>query len=136
MLIDRIADADADESNLLRRGLLRMVSCNPTVTFAERRSRRFIELDEGCLSLPGAFVGTRRPDYAICRGQDQYGDDIEIVGTGTLARCFQHETDHLNGLVFADRLPHRARKELQDRHERVAHQFPVDWPASLPTQTS
>jgi peptide deformylase len=110
--------------------------CNPTVTFAERRGRRFVELDEGCLSLPGAFVATRRPDYAICRGQDQYGDDIEIVGTGTLARCFQHETDHLNGLVFADRLPHRARKELKDRHKRVAHKFPVDWPASLPTETS
>jgi peptide deformylase len=110
--------------------------CNPTVTFAERGSRRFIALDEGCLSLPGAFVSTRRPDYAICRGQDQYGDVIEIVGTGTLARCFQHETDHLNGLVFAYRLPYRARKELQDRHDRVAHQYPVDWPAATPSETS
>jgi peptide deformylase len=108
--------------------------CNPTVTFAERRSRLFVELDEGCLSLPGAFVETMRPDYAICRGQDQYGDDIEIVGTGTLARCLQHETDHTNGLVFADRLPHRARKELHARHEPVAHHFPIDWPASPATE--
>ena len=108
--------------------------CNPTVAFAERRNRRFVELDEGCLSLPGAFVETKRPDYAICRGQDQYGDDMEIVGTGTLARCFQHETDHVNGLVFADRLPHRARKELHARHERVAHQFSIDWPASPATE--
>jgi peptide deformylase len=110
--------------------------CNPTVTFAEQWRRRFVDLDEGCLSLPGAFVATRRPDYAVCRGQDQYGDEIEIVGTGILARCFQHETDHSNGLVFADRLAHRARKELQDRHERVAHQFPVDWPASPATENS
>jgi peptide deformylase len=109
--------------------------CNPTVTFDERRRRRFVELDEGCLSLPGAFMATTRPDYAICRGQNQYGDDIEMVGTGTLARCFQHETDHLNGLVFADRLPHRARAELRVRHERVAHTFPVDWPASPATET-
>lgn len=118
---------DCPDANWQRRvGLV----CNPTVAFAERRSRRFVELNEGCLSLPGAFVATKRPDYAICRGQDQYGDDIEIVGSGTLARCFQHETDHLNGVVFADRLPHRARKELHARHERVAHRYPFDWPTS------
>ena len=118
---------DCDDAQGKRRvGLM----CNPTVAFAERRNRRFVEMDEGCLSLPGAFVETTRPDYAICRGQDQFGDDIEIVGTGTLARCLQHETDHVNGLVFADRLPHRARKELHVRHNHVAHHFPRDWPAS------
>ena len=108
--------------------------CNPTIIFAEQHSRRFIELDEGCLSLPGAYIETRRPDYAVCRGQDQYGEDIELVGTGTLARCFQHETDHVNGLVFADRIPYRARKELRNRHERVAHRFPIDWPVSPATE--
>ena len=81
-----------DDEGRRRVGLV----CNPTVNFAKRRRRRCVELDEGCLSLPGAFVETTRPDYAICRGQDQYGDDIEIVGSGTLARCLQHETDHLN----------------------------------------
>lgn len=104
--------------------------CNPTVTFSERSGRRIVELDEGCLSLPGAFVGTKRPDYVVCRGQDQFGNDVEIIGTGTLARCLQHETDHVNGLVFADRLPHRARKELFARHALVAHDYPVDWPVS------
>ena len=124
---------DCQDAELQRRvGLV----CNPTVAFAERGSRRFVESDEGCLSLPGAFVATRRPDYAICRGQDQYGDDIEIVGTGTLARCLQHETEHLNGLVFADRLPRRARKELEARHKRAAHQFPLDWPASSAAENS
>lgn len=122
---------DCDDAQWNRRvGLV----CNPIITFAERRSRRFVELDEGCLSLPGAFVETLRPDYAICRGQDQYGDDIEIVGTGTLARCLQHETDHLNGLVFADRLAHRARKKLHARHEAVAHLFPSDWPVAPATE--
>ena len=122
---------DCDDAEWNRRvGLV----CNPAVAFADRRSRRFVEMDEGCLSLPGAFVETTRPDYAVCRGQDQYGDDIEIVGTGTLARCLQHETDHLNGLVFADRLPHRARKELHARHDRVAHHFSSDWPVSPTTE--
>ncbi|HEY5303433.1 MAG TPA: peptide deformylase [Acidimicrobiales bacterium] len=118
---------DCDDAQWNRRvGLI----CNPTISFVERDVRGFVELDEGCLSLPGAFVKTNRPDFAVCRGQDQFGHAIEIVGTGTLARCLQHETDHLNGLVFADRLAPRARKELFSRHERVADQYPSDWPVS------
>lgn len=104
--------------------------CNPTITFAERSKRHFVELDEGCLSLPGAFASTVRPDFVICRGKDQYGDDIEVVGTGTLARCLQHETDHLNGLVFEDRLPHRLRKLLHIRHEQNSWRYPPTWPVS------
>jgi peptide deformylase len=106
------------------------VVCNPTVTFAERSSRRFIDEDEGCLSLPGAYVSAIRPDFAICRGKDQYGGDIEIVGTGTLARCLQHETDHVNGLVFENRIPRRLRTVLRSRHERVARRYPPDWPVT------
>ena len=104
--------------------------CNPTVTFAERARRHFVDLDEGCLSLPGAYASTVRPDFAICRGQDQYGNDIEVLGTGTLARCLQHETDHVNGLVFGDRLPRRLRKLLHWRHEQIAWRYPADWPVS------
>lgn len=104
--------------------------CNPTMTFADRASRRFVELDEGCLSFPGAFAITVRPDFAICRGQDQYGNDIEVIGTGTLARCLQHETDHVNGLVFEDRLPRRLRKLLHTRHEQNSWRYPADWPVT------
>jgi peptide deformylase len=102
--------------------------CNPTVTFAERAWRRFVELDEGCLSLPGAYSATVRPDYAVCRGQDQFGRDIEIAGTGVLARCLQHESDHIDGLVFETRLPRRARRALHADHERVAWRYPEDLP--------
>jgi peptide deformylase len=118
---------DCSDSQLERRvGLV----CNPTVTFAEPSRRSFVDLDEGCLSLPGAYVSAVRPDFAICRGQDQYGNDIEVIGTGTLARCLQHETDHVNGLVFEDRLPHRLRKSLRSRHEQNAWRYPADWPVS------
>jgi peptide deformylase len=106
------------------------VVCNPTVIFAERTRRHFIELDEGCLSLPGAYAATVRPDFAICRGQDQFGNDIEILGTGTLARCLQHETDHVNGLVFEDRIPRKVRKLLHSRHQQNAWRYPSDWPVS------
>ncbi len=104
--------------------------CNPTITFAEPARRSFVDLDEGCLSFPGAFAPTIRPDFAICRGQDQYGNDIEVLGTGTLARCLQHETDHVNGLVFEDRLPRQLRKSLHSRQEQNAWRYPADWPVS------
>jgi len=102
--------------------------CNPTVIFVERTRRHFIELDEGCPSLPGAFASTVRPDFAICRGQDQYGNDIEILGTGTLARCLQHETDHVNGLVFEDRIPRKVAQitSLATRTKCLA--ISSDWP--------
>jgi peptide deformylase len=104
--------------------------CNPTVSFAERDQRRFIELEEGCLSLPGAYAAALRPDSAVCRGQDQFGDEVEVTGTGTLARCLQHETDHINGLVFEHRLRRRARQALYARHEHNAWRYPPDWPVS------
>ena len=60
--------------------------------------------EEGCLSLPGLRAGTPRWDRALVRGQDLTGADLEIEGTGFFARCLQHETDHLDGTVFLDRL--------------------------------
>ena len=80
------------------------VVCNPAVEVREGRDRHLKTWDEGCLSLPGGYAELARPDPAICRGQDRYGDLIELTGTGQLARCFEHETDHLNGMVFGDRL--------------------------------
>ena len=53
-----------------------------------------------------------------------------MTGTGLLARCLQHETDHLNGTVFGDRLAGRARKKLYQRHEELADLYPDDWPVS------
>jgi peptide deformylase len=106
------------------------VVCNPEVILPEGRDRKLESSDEGCLSLPGAYAELARPDRAVCRGQDATGRPVELVGTGLLARCLQHETDHLNGTVFGDRLAGRARKKLYARHEELADQFPADWPVS------
>ena len=102
--------------------------CNPVVDLPVGRERRLVEDDEGCLSLPGAYIQLARPDQATCRGQDQFGHDQRITGTGVLARCLQHETDHLGGRVFGDRLSARARRELFARQRRVAHLYPDSWP--------
>jgi peptide deformylase len=106
------------------------VMCNAEVILPEGKERKLHASDEGCLSLPGAYIELARPDHATCRGLDQNGDQVEVVGTGLLARCLQHETDHLNGIVFGDRLSGRARKKLYSLHEDAADLYPDDWPVS------
>ena len=63
-------------------------------------------------------------------GQDENGEPIRIEGTGLLARCLQHETDHLSGTVFGDRLSKRSRKLLNEQHDSMAALYPDDWPVS------
>ena len=107
----------------------RGVVCNPVVELPEGRERRLDEGDEGCLSYPGAFVECARPDLATVSGTGLDGEPVEFTGSGMLARCLQHETDHTKGTVFGDRLPTKLRKRLQKAMERAADDFPPDWPA-------
>ncbi len=106
------------------------VVCNPVVDLPDGRNRQLDATEEGCLSLPGAYEMLARPDEAICRGQDAFGADLTIRGTGLLARCLQHETDHLSGTVFGDRLSARRRKSLHQAHQEVAYRYLDDWPVS------
>jgi peptide deformylase len=66
--------------------------------------------DEGCLSFPGLAYPTSRSFGAVARGVDMHGEPIILEGTGQLARCVQHETDHLDGVLFIDRLDAAQRK--------------------------
>jgi len=68
------------------------------------------ENDEGCLSLPGLQYPTLRAPRAIATGVNMYGDPVTVEGTELLARCVQHETDHLDGILFIDRLDKKQRK--------------------------
>ena len=105
------------------------VVCNSVVELDEGARRRLETWEEGCLSLPGGYAELARPAVAVCRGQDQYGSPVELRGTGLLARCLQHETDHLNGTVFGDRLSSRRRRSLYETHRLAAHRYPLSWPA-------
>jgi peptide deformylase len=60
--------------------------------------------DEGCLSVPGFNATVARPSRVVMKGLDRTGQEQRIEGTGLLARCFQHEMDHLEGVLFVDRL--------------------------------
>jgi peptide deformylase len=66
--------------------------------------------DEGCLSFPGLTYPTSRSFGAVATGFDMHGEPVTVEGTGTLARCVQHETDHLDGVLFIDRLDSVQRK--------------------------
>ena len=115
---------DADDR--VQRGVV----CNPVVELPRGKDRNLDVTEEGCLSWPGGYSGVPRPDKAICRGQDAYGKEIELLGTGLLARCFQHETDHLNGTVFGDRISDRSRRKLDAQVADLAWRYPEDWPIS------
>jgi peptide deformylase len=71
-----------------------------------------IVVDEGCLSIPGPFHPTKRYERVTCRGQDIDGGPLEMTGEGLLARIFQHETDHLDGMLFIDRLDEDGRRAV------------------------
>lgn len=58
---------------------------------------------EGCLSVPGEYGIVTRPMYAKVRAQDRYGEWFEVEGEGLTARCFCHEIDHLDGVVFTSK---------------------------------
>ncbi|MFL6160122.1 MAG: peptide deformylase [Marmoricola sp.] len=119
-----------DDDEVSHRGVV----CNPVLHLPEGRERRLDDGDEGCLSYPGAFVPCARPDYARVTGLDLHGDPVEFSGTGLLARCLQHETDHTTGMVFGDRLSSRLRKKLQKQMETEAEDYPPSWPADAPSE--
>ena len=70
--------------------------------FVERDGMQLEE--EGCLSVPGFNATLARPSRAVVKGLDRDGQEQVVEATGLLARCFQHEMDHLEGTVFVDRL--------------------------------
>lgn len=106
--------------------------CNPVLTLPEGKDRLLDETEEGCLSYPGAFVELARPDHASVTGTGLDGEPVTFTGDGMLARCLQHETDHTLGTVFGDRLPTKARKKLTKAHDKLADEYPPDWPADDP----
>jgi len=65
---------------------------------------------EGCLSIPGLTFDCVRREHVVAHGQNMYGDPVTIEGTARLSRCIQHETDHLDGVMFVSRLDAETRK--------------------------
>jgi peptide deformylase len=88
---------------------------NPELVDAEGE----ITEEEGCLSIPGPYHPTTRYRSIRCRGLDVKGKPVDLVGEGLLARIFQHETDHLQGMLYIDRLDDEGRKAVLAELRRI-----------------
>ncbi|WP_149184331.1 peptide deformylase [Streptomyces sp. TRM49041] len=101
------------------------VVCNPVLEELAPEQRVLDDSNEGCLSVPTAYASLARPDHAVVRGQDVKGNPIKVRGTGYFARCLQHETDHLYGYLYIDRLSKRDRKDALRQMAEGTPRYPV-----------
>jgi peptide deformylase len=81
------------------------------------------EAEEGCLSLPGVYAPVRRPKQVHIQAYDLKGREIKQTVDGFLSRVIQHEHDHLNGVMFIDRIPEANRLEIEEKIEEVEVQY-------------
>ncbi|MFF5083969.1 peptide deformylase [Actinoplanes sp. NPDC000266] len=82
---------------------------NPVLEFPDEEEQ---DGPEGCLSIPGIYLDTKRRMNVAAKGYTEHGDPVQVVGAGLLARCIQHETDHLDGVLFIDRQDAAGRERL------------------------
>jgi peptide deformylase len=115
----RVVVVSIEEKNFNRLALL-----NPVILHLSSETD---VMEEGCLSVPGVNADVDRPVEAVVRGTTKNGRLVEISAQGLLARVLQHEIDHLNGVLFIDRLSPDERKridkelvELEQRYSSLA----------------
>ncbi len=90
--------------------------CNPEVVSIQGDQRS----EEGCLSIPDFTDVVRRPRTMTVRGQDIHGNRITFEADGLLARCFSHEIDHLNGVLFIDHLSALKKSLIRNKIKKLA----------------
>ena len=96
---------------------------NPRLDFPDDEEQ---DGPEGCLSIPGLSWDCRRHRHVVARGRDMYGEPVTLAGSDMLARCVQHETDHLDGVLFVDRL------DPATRRRAMAEIRAADWNGPAP----
>ena len=99
-------------------GDIERVMINPQIV---AQSEQEVVLEEGCLSIPGIFADVRRPQQVTITGYDQRGASFELTADGMQARVALHEIDHLNGVLFWDRVPRHIRRRLQREYTDTHH---------------
>ena len=86
--------------------------------------------DEGCLSIPHLYVEMVRPKEVLLSGWDLDGNEVEIEADELLARLFQHELDHLQGVLMFDRMTPEQRREALREYRRLQEEPPAATPAA------
>lgn len=110
---ERLAVIDVDRSPL--------VLINPEITTADGGVERG---EEGCLSIPEIYGDVDRKLHVVVKALDRDGKAIEVEGTELLARCMQHEIDHLNGTMFIDHLSFLKRRSALAKWEKEREKYP------------
>lgn len=95
---------------------LRGVVVNPRLVDEGPEERRLVDDVEGCLSIEGQHAVVPRLAQCEVTGVDERGQPVRFTGSGLLARCFQHETDHLDGHLYVDRISQRDRRAILMAH--------------------
>jgi peptide deformylase len=98
--------------------IMPMTIANPDITVARGTDEYLYE--EGCLSFPDIRGDVPRPDAITVKFQDGFGTPHTLRCDGLLARCIQHEADHLNGILFIDRMEKKVRSKLDDQIKALA----------------
>jgi peptide deformylase len=103
---------------------LPLVLINPTI---KGFSRELCKVEEGCLSVPGVYMDVIRPEAIEVTFKDEQGRPRQMQATGLLARAIQHEMDHLNGVLFVDRVENSLAltEELKKNHFSINAVKPV-----------
>ena len=94
---------------------------NPEIVSLSSRTEKS---EEGCLSIPDVFGDVERPESTVVRALDRDGRMIEITASGLLARCLQHEIDHLNGKLFIDYLSILKRRSAMREWSKIKDRYP------------
>lgn len=100
---------------------------NPEIV---RQSARQVEGEEGCLSIPNLVGDVWRAEQIVIKGQDRYGKEQTVTARDWLARAFQHEVDHLDGVLFIDRVEssdkvRRLVKAVDDKGKEYYKAIPI-----------
>jgi peptide deformylase len=97
-----------------------IVLINPEIIEADG----FIDSEEGCLSVPGYTSTIKRAGRVVVKGLDRNGKPVQIEGTGLFARALQHEIDHLDGVLFVDRMSSIKREFFKKRYIKAVMRNP------------
>ncbi|WP_456456804.1 peptide deformylase [Thermovibrio sp.] len=102
-----------------REGQEKLVFVNPEIIHSEGE----VIAEEGCLSLPGLWRKVKRASKVLVKAQDLEGREFQLQAEGLLARAIQHELDHLNGIVFIDKLSPLKRRLALEKYKKLKRDY-------------
>ncbi|MEO2082791.1 MAG: peptide deformylase, partial [Desulfurobacteriaceae bacterium] len=102
-----------------KQGKEQMVFINPQIV----EERGEVVQEEGCLSLPGLYKKVKRAAFVKVKAQNLEGEEFEVEAEGLLARALQHEIDHLNGILFIDRLSPLQKRLALEKFKKLKRKY-------------